>query len=147
MDSLSMPRTKNKLYPLNRRQLYADEGGFRLTLTMLSPTQFTLQWDDSLPVGYQRLNADSPRPAQLAALAGTYRSADAGTTWNIIFDRGALLITTAAGWRIPLDPAAADRFVAGPWSLHFMTGGVELHRARLWNLFFGKVEEKEKGSK
>jgi hypothetical protein len=48
-------------------------------------------------------------------------------------------------WRIPLDAAGPDRFAGGPWSLHFQydaegrVKGVELHRARLWNLWFDRV--------
>lgn len=131
---------KYKLYALNRRQLFADEGGFRLTLTMLSRDRLTLQWEGSLPVTYQRLDSVMPRAEQRAALAGTYRSADAATTWTLVVDRGELLITTAAGWKIPLDPVGSDRFVVGPWSLHFVKGGIELHRARLWNLRFEAVK-------
>ena len=49
---------------------------------------------------------------------------------------GGLLLTTSAGWRIPLDAIASDRFVAGPWSLDFVrepagrVTALELHRVR-----------------
>ncbi len=48
-------------------------------------------------------------------------------------------------WRIPLDAAGPDRFYGGPWSLRFQRDsdgrvkGLELHRARLWNLWFDRV--------
>jgi len=134
-----------KLVPLNRRQLFADEGGFRLTLTMLSTDRMTLQWDGALPVTYQRLEPVQLRPEQLAALAGDYQCPDAGTTWTLVFHQGGLMITTSAGWKIPLDAVGSDRFVVGPWSLHFMRDaegrpqGIQLHRARLWNLWFAKA--------
>lgn len=136
---------RHKLTPLNRRQLYADENGFRLTLTMLPNDTMTLRWDDGLPVSYRRVAAVAPTAAQLAGLAGDYRCPDAGALWTLIVDRGALLIATAAGWRIPLDPVGSDRFVVGPWSLHFLrgpdgsAGEIQLHRARLWTLRFEKV--------
>jgi hypothetical protein len=104
-----------------------------------------LQWDGALPVAYQRLDPVQPRPEQLAALAGDYQSADAGTRWTLLLHQGSLLITTSAGWRIPLDAVGSDRFVAGPWSLHFVRGddgrprGMQLHRARLWNLWFERL--------
>ena len=134
-----------KLYPLNRRQLFTDDGGFRLTLTMLSTDRMSLQWDGALPVAYQRLEPVSMHADQLAALAGEYRCPDAGADWNLVFRQGSLVITTAAGWRIPLDAIGSDRFVVGPWSLHFIRDsqgrpqGIQLHRARLWNLWFARV--------
>jgi CubicO group peptidase (beta-lactamase class C family) len=136
---------KHKLLPLNRRQLYADEGGFRLTFTMLSRRLITLQWDGGLPVTYEKLDAVPQHAEQLAALAGTYRCPDAGTLWNLVLDRGGLLITNSAGWRIPLEAVGSDRFVVGPWSLHFLRDpagrptGIALHRARLWDLRFERV--------
>ncbi len=131
-----------KLYPLNRRQLFTDDGGFRLTLTMLSSDRLMLQWDGALPVIYQRLEPVATRPEELAKLAGDYESPDAGAKWTLVYHQGMLLITTSAGWRIPLDAVGSDRFVVGPWSLHFVRDaegrakGLELHRARLWRLWF-----------
>ncbi len=57
--------------------------------------------------------------------------------------------STATGG-IALDAAGPDRF-AGPWSLHFQydaegrVKGVELHRPRLWNLWFIRVERGNRG--
>ena len=136
---------KHKLLPLDRRQLYADEGGFRLTLTMLSRRLMTLQWDGGLPVTYEKLDAVAQHSDQLASLAGAYRCPDADTLWNLVFDRGGLLITTSAGWRIPLEAIGSDRFIVGPWSLHFLRDsagrptGIALHRARLWDLRFERL--------
>ena len=148
IDGLSIDTAgeKYKLYPLNRRQLFTDDGGFRLTLTMLSTNRMTLQWDGMLPANYQKLDPVSMHSDEVAALAGDYQSADAGAHWTLVFRQGVLLITTSAGWRIPLDPVGSDRFVVGPWSLHFLRDsaghgtGIQLHRARLWNLSFARTQ-------
>ena len=143
--TIDTAETRYKLYPLNRRQLFADDGGFRLTLTMLSTDRMMLQWDGALPVIYERLDPVSLHPEQLAALAGDYKCPDAGAHWTLVYHQGSLIITNAAGWRIPLDAVGSDRFVVGPWSLHFIRDsegrpqGLQLHRARLWNLWFEKV--------
>jgi CubicO group peptidase (beta-lactamase class C family) len=136
---------KHKLLPLNRRQLYADDGGFRLTLTMLSRRLMTLQWDGGLPVTYEKLDPVAQHANELAELTGAYRSPDAGTLWNLVFERGSLLITNSAGWKLPLESVGSDRFIVGPWSLHFLRDsagrptGIALHRARLWDLRFEKL--------
>src|SRR5581483_5263557 len=111
---------RHKLVPLNRRQLYADDGGFRLILTMFATDRMTLQWDIGPPVTYQRIDPVQPNAEQLAALAGDYESNDAGTRWTLVPRQGGLIITNTAGWRIPLETVGSDRFVVGPWSLHFV---------------------------
>jgi len=143
VDSLSIQTDADpiKLYPLNRRQLFADDAGSRLVLTLLAPDRVELQWDEGRPEIYHRLDGESPRPSDLPAYAGDYRSADAGARWRLVVEKGKLLITTAAGWRIPIEPAGPDRFMVGPWSLHFIrqngqASRIELHRARLWQLVF-----------
>ncbi|HWC99762.1 MAG TPA: serine hydrolase domain-containing protein [Candidatus Sulfopaludibacter sp.] len=133
---------QHKLLPLDRRRLFADEGGFRLILTKLSGQTFTLQWDGALPVTYDRLQPVPQRAEQLKSLTGVYRSADAGAVWTLRFEQGVLYITTSAGWKIPLEPVGSDRFTVGPWSLHVARDsegrprGLSLHRARLWDLWF-----------
>ena len=88
----------------------------------------------------------TPSYAELDALAGEYHSADAGATWQIAAERGRLFASINGGWRMPLDAAGPDRFAGGPWSLHFVhdpgggVKGVELHRSRLWNLWFDRMK-------
>jgi CubicO group peptidase (beta-lactamase class C family) len=143
--SIEMGGDTYKLFPLNRRQLASDAGGFRLLLTKLSTDRIELRWEDDWPVVYARLPAAQPKRADLPAYAGDYRSADASTEWRIVFEKDALLITTKGGWRIPIEAAGPDRFLVGPWSLRFVRAsggkvrGVELHRARLWNLWFDRL--------
>ena len=99
-----------------------------------------------MPVIYDRLPPSRPKPGELETFAGEYHSADADATWNIAAERGRLFASINGDWRIPLDAAGPDRFSAGPWSLHFVhdadgrVKGVELHRARLWNLWFDRVD-------
>lgn len=133
-----------KLFPLNHHQLFADDAGSRLVLTKLAADRIKLAWGAARPEVYHRVAAVLPRQSELLEYAGDYTSADADARWRIVAEPGKLLITTAAGWRIPLEAAGADRFMVGPWSLHFVRqadGGVtrlELHRARLWRLVFDR---------
>ena len=145
IDSLSIQTDADpiKLYPLNRRQLFADDAGSRLVLTMLAPDRVQLQWDEGRPEIYHRLDGEAPHPSDLATYAGDYRSADAEARWRLVVEKGKLLITTAAGWRIPIEAAGPDRFMVGPWSLRFLRQNgtatrIELHRARLWRLVFDR---------
>jgi hypothetical protein len=64
--------------------------------------------------------------------------------YRVAVEDGRLWLTTGSGWRTALDAVGADRFLLGPWTLRFVrdadgtVGGLELHRARLWNLRFEK---------
>lgn len=136
-----------KLASLNRRQLFSDDAGFRLTLTRLAADRFALQWDGEPPRLYRRLPTEAPHLADLDAYTGDYHSPDVGANWRMIVESGNLTITTTEGWRIPLDPVAPDRFAVGPWSLHFLRDSagrlnvLELHRQRLWNLRFERTTD------
>jgi hypothetical protein len=96
-------------------------------------------------VTYEKLDPVAQHANELAELTGAYRSPDAGTLWNLVFERGSLLITNSAGWKLPLESVGSDRFIVGPWSLHFLRDsagrptGIALHRARLWDLRFEKL--------
>ena len=73
-------------------------------------------------------------------------NSELNVAWDLITEDGALVITTAAGWRIPLARSAEDRFEVGPWLLEFQhvgTGisGFRLHRERLWNLAFERESD------
>jgi CubicO group peptidase (beta-lactamase class C family) len=133
-----------RLAPLNRRQLFDANGNSGLVLTKISSDRFTLSWDGGLAIPYHRLDANPPRRAELGALEGDYRSGDAGVRYRVAVEDGRLWLTTGSGWRTALDAVGADRFLLGPWTLRFVrdadgtVGGLELHRARLWNLRFEK---------
>ncbi len=144
--TVELPEGQYRMEPLNRQQMSADTGGYRLILTALSRDRVELAWDGWPPVVYERLSPVAPAREELAALVGEYRSDDADTTYRVyLSDQGRLAISTKTGWRIRLEPAGSDRFVFGPWSLRFVRGadgrvqGLGLHRARLWNLWFGRT--------
>lgn len=144
--SVASPQSWYELAPLNRNQLFAEASGWRVILTRLTPDRIRLERNGGVPVIYDRLPIAMPPPAELESLAGEYHSADADATWNFATEGGRLVASINGNWRIPLDAAGPDRFAGGPWSLHFQhdadghVRGVELHRARLWNLWFDRVE-------
>jgi len=146
--SVELPEGEYRLVPLNHHQMFADTGGFRLILTALSHDRVKLAWDGWPPIVYDRLNPVMPGNEELAALAGEYRSADADARFRVFLsEQGRVTISTGAGWRIRLEAVGSDRFVFGPWSLRFNRAaggrveGLELHRARLWNLWFQRTAE------
>jgi CubicO group peptidase (beta-lactamase class C family) len=67
---------------------------------------------------------------------GRFSNDELGVRWEFVVAEGRLVLTTAAGWRIPLEAVARDRFAVGPWLLEFGADGLRLHRERLWNLEF-----------
>jgi CubicO group peptidase (beta-lactamase class C family) len=144
--SLSSPQGWYKMVPLNRHALFAEAGGWRAVLSRLSPDRIELERNGGVPVIYDRLPYFPLRPGELDSLAGEYHSADADATWNITAEKGRLFVSVNGDWRIPLDAVGQDRFAGGPWSLHFRydaegrVKGVELHRSRLWDLWFDRVD-------
>ena len=146
-DSLSLETAEGRyhLAPLNRRQMFDFNGSSGLVLTRISNDQFTLQWDGGLPIPYSRLQATPPPRSELFGFEGDYRSSDVAARYHLAVDDGRLQLTTASGWHLILDAVGADRFLLGPWSLHFVrqpdgaVSGLEVHQARVWNLLFEKV--------
>jgi CubicO group peptidase (beta-lactamase class C family) len=144
--SIASPEGWYELVPLNRNQLFDEGGAWRVILTRLTPDRIRLERNGAIPAVYDRLPPVMPRPAELETLAGDYHSADADAAWHIAADQVRLFATINGGWKFPLDPAGPDRFAGGPWSLHFVRDaegrvkGVELHRARLWNLWFDRID-------
>jgi len=142
--SVASPQGWFELAPLNHNELFSDSGGWRIVLTRLSSDRIRLDRNGEPPVFYDRLPSAPPRPGGFGYLAGEYHSADADATWQITADRGRIF-ATIGNWQIPLYPAGPDRFAGGPWSLHFAfdpdgrVKGIELHRSRLWNLWFDRV--------
>ena len=144
--SIASPQGWWELRPLNRNALFAESGGAHVILARLTPDRIRLERNGGIPVTYERLPVSTPRAGELESLAGEYHSPDADSTWSFSTEGGRLIASINGNWRIPLDAAGPDRFAGGPWSLHFQhdtdgrVKGVELHRARLWNLWFERVD-------
>lgn len=144
--SIASPQGWWELRPLHRNSLFAESGGARVILTRLAPDRIRLERNGGIPVTYERLPVSTPQAGELESLTGEYRSADIDSTWSFSLEGGRLIASINGNWRIALDAAGPDRFAGGPWSLHFQhdtegrVTGVELHRARLWNLRFERVD-------
>ena len=144
--SVGSPQGWYELAPLNRNALFAESSGWRVILTRLTPDRIKLERNGGIPVIYDRLPVATPRASELQSFAGEYYSADADSTWKFAMEAGRLVASVNGNWHLPLDSAGPDRFVGGPWSLRFQRDaeghvkGVELHRARLWNLWFDRVD-------
>ena len=144
--SIGSPQGWYDLAPLNRTALFAEAPGWKVILTRLSPDRIKLERNGGIPVIYDRLPVSTPQASDLEAIAGEYYRADADATWKFAMESGRLVASVNGNWHIPLDAAGPDRFAGGPWSLRFQRDadgrikGVELHRARLWNLWFDRVD-------
>jgi CubicO group peptidase (beta-lactamase class C family) len=144
--SITSPQGWYQMSPLNRNQMFDEAVGWRAILTRLSPDRIRLERNGGIPVIYERLPSITPKSSDLDAFAGEYRSSDVDATWNFTAESGRLIASINGNWRISLDAAGPDRFAGGPWSLRFRydaeghVKGVELHRARLWNLWFDRLD-------
>jgi CubicO group peptidase (beta-lactamase class C family) len=136
-----------KLFPLNQRQLFADTGTNRLVLTKVSRDELNVAWDRFPHVTYRRMESAPIQAGDFDLLTGTYRSGEADARYRVFLDSGQLWIAGAAAWNIAMEPAGADKFVAGSWSLHFVHDnggrvlGMQLHGPRIWNLWFDKTPD------
>ena len=146
---IELPDGEFKLYPLNQRQLFTDTGTNRLVLTKFSHDAISLTWDRFPRTVYRRLEGASADPVDPTPYTGDYRSHDADARYRIYINDGRLWIAGAAAWQVAVNPVGADRFLAGPWSLHFIRDaggrvlGMQLHGPRLWNLWFDKTVDAE----
>ncbi len=146
---LELPEGEFKLYPLNQRQLFADTGTNRLSLTKVSRDELTLAWDRFPHVVYHRLEGAGMGSVDPAPYLGDYRSGEADARYRVFLQDGHMWIAGAAAWNVAVEPVAADRFLAGPWTLHFVRDsngrvqGMQLHAPRLWNLWFDKTPDTE----
>ncbi len=146
---IELPDGEFKLYPLNQRQLFTDTGTNRLVLTKFSHDAFSLAWDRFPRTVYRRLEGASTDPVDPTPYTGDYRSGDADARYRVYINEGRLWIAGAAAWQVAVNPVGADRFLAGPWSLHFIRDaggrvlGMQLHGPRLWNLWFDKTVDAE----
>jgi CubicO group peptidase (beta-lactamase class C family) len=146
---IELPDGEFKLYPLNQRQLFTDTGTNRLVLTKYSRDELAIAWDRFPRTVYHRLEGASADPVDPIPYIGDYRSGDADARYRVYLNDGRLWIAGAAAWNVAVNPVGADRFLAGPWSLHFVRDpggrvlGMQLHGPRLWNLWFDRTVDTE----
>ena len=112
----------------------------QLEIRRRGPDTIAVGWEGDRPTVYRKLTAEELRIAPLAEYRGRFGNDELGVTFDLVVADGALTLTNDAGWRIPLETAARDRFTVGPWVLEFEADrmGFRLHRERLWNLRFQK---------
>jgi len=84
---------------------------------------------------YRRVTIAEPAPGDLAALAGTYRSAELDVSWTLEAAEGGLVVTLPDGDRETLQPGVADEFF-GPATLTFVRDG---GRVTGFRVFAGRV--------
>ncbi|MET0856633.1 MAG: serine hydrolase domain-containing protein [Telluria sp.] len=84
--------------------------------------------------------------AELAELAGTYRSAEADAMYTVAVENGKLVARGRSGDALPLAGEAADRFRAGPVRVLFRRDargkveGLSVAADRVWDLRFEKQQ-------
>jgi hypothetical protein len=84
---------------------------------------------------YREVTIAEPGPADLAALAGTYRSTELDVTWTVEVVEGGLAVTLPDGDREMLQPGVVDEFF-GPATLTFVRDG---GRVTGFHVFAGRV--------
>ncbi len=114
--------------------------GDGLTLRRRGKDTLELGWEGDRPNRFQRMPA-ATRAHDSGEYIGRFVNDELAVAWDLRVEKGVLVITNAAGWRIPLQQAVEDRFEVGPWLLDFerksgQVVGFRLHRERLWNLRF-----------
>ena len=131
---------------LDRKQkaFITESDSFPLFLRRRGKDVVELGLEGDRPNSFRRLRPTEPNPLQLGRYTGNFENDELNVKWNLVLADGSLLITTNAGWRIPLAQAAEDRFEVGPWLLEFerengRISGFTLHRERLWGLVFQKI--------
>jgi CubicO group peptidase (beta-lactamase class C family) len=133
----------------SRKEFVALSDGFRLLLQRRGQDTLELGWEGDRPNCFTRIRITIPNSPDLNQYAGRFVNGELDLEWNLLVSNRSLLITTPAGWRIPVVQAAPDRFEVGPWFLEFertegKISGLALHRERLWKLTFQKVDETPK---
>jgi CubicO group peptidase (beta-lactamase class C family) len=127
-----------------RTEFSAKSDGFRMLLRRRSADVVQMGWEGDRPNSFRRIHSTVPGPSELGQYAGRFLNEDLNVKWDLALIDGALVITTDAGWRIPLTAIAQNRFEVGPWLLEFRRdggsiSGFTLHRERLWALRFEKT--------
>jgi len=127
-----------------QNEFSTESDGFRLLLRRRGQDVVELGWEGDRPNSFKRLRPMAPSPPELGRYAGHFVNYELNVKWDLVLAEGSLLITTDAGWRIPLAEAARDHFEVGPWLLEFerdsdRISGFTLHRERLWRLAFQRI--------
>ena len=129
----------------DQKEFVSTSDGSRLILRRRAKDILELGWEGDRPNAFARIRAAIPNSPDLNQYAGRFVNGELRIEWNLLVSEGSLLITTPAGWRIPIAEAAPDRFEVGPWVLEFersegQISGLALHRERLWRLVFERVD-------
>ena len=129
----------------SQKEFVAISDGFRLILRRQGKDTLELGWEGDRPNSFTRIRTAIPNSPDLKQYAGRFVNEELQLEWNLLVSDDSLLITTPAGWRIPVVAAAPDRFEVGPWFLEFertagKISGLALHRERLWKLTFQRVD-------
>jgi CubicO group peptidase (beta-lactamase class C family) len=132
--------THSMSFGRNPREFSTQSETLRLFLRRRGKDAVTLFWEGDRPTSFERIRPAAVTPG-LGRYAGRFVNSDLDVAWDLIVENEALVITTAAGWRIPLARSVDDHFEVGPWQLEFERGGTgisgfRLHRERVWNLPF-----------
>jgi CubicO group peptidase (beta-lactamase class C family) len=132
------------LHPLNAtRFLGSDE----TTEVQFTGSRLTVRDEFGVKESFERAGASNPEPRELKALAGTYRSAELGTTLTVSMgtDKG-LVVTQHRGPDRPLSPAYQNAFTDDNKTTYIFTpksareaGRLMLSSERVQNLRFDLV--------
>jgi CubicO group peptidase (beta-lactamase class C family) len=97
----------------------------------------------------ERFTSSAPTPVEIRQYAGRYHSPELGVTWEILLDKGRLVMNNTLSDLMdiagPLDPAMAGSFTAGGGLLQFTRGadghvtGFALSASRMRNIRFDRV--------
>jgi CubicO group peptidase (beta-lactamase class C family) len=128
-----------------QKEFAAVSGSFRFLLRPRGRDSIELGWAGARPNSFTRVRERMRDPQDLNQYTGRFINEDLHFEWKLLVSSGSLLITTSAGWRIPVAQTAPDRFEVGPWLLEFerakgTIAGLAVHRERLWTLRFEKVD-------
>lgn len=94
---------------------------------------------------YRRVAAVRPSPAETAALAGRYRSAELGTEWAIRVDKGVAYVKGRAQGEHALEPVTREiwltdeGFFAPLWSADGRVTGFDFSASRMTRIRFDRV--------
>jgi hypothetical protein len=97
---------------------------------------------------YERMPDPRATPADLAGLAGTYRSDELDATWRMEVVDGRLVVRRRALPDYPLEPAFADAFVAPAGLVHFTrdasgrASGFVIRAGRVTGFRFDRVSDR-----
>ncbi len=119
-------------FSAGERQFVFENGGFRV----VTPDGDT---------AYERVEPAHPTAAELAALAGDYRSPDTGSSLSIAAKDGQLMLAIGSKPAVRLRPTFRDAFLMQGTAIFFLRGadgkvtGMSVGDDRAWDIRFSKV--------